>query len=115
MSDCHARDPGLILGRDNRCLAFFHLLHNQNILSIYGWIRVSLREHLRTHATFIEDQIIIDFLQYYNQFSIKAYVVARVGKMQAFMSKVHVTGVYWHFPELSGIFWHFQKLILNRH
>ena len=61
MSDCHARDPGLILGRDNRCLAFFHLLHNQNILSLYGWIRVSLHEHLRTHATFIEDQIIIDF------------------------------------------------------
>ena len=24
MSDCHARDPGLILGWDKRCLAFIH-------------------------------------------------------------------------------------------
>ena len=26
VSDCHARDPGSILGRDKRCSAFFHLL-----------------------------------------------------------------------------------------
>ena len=26
-------------------------------------------------------------------------VACRVGKMPAFMSKVHATGVYWHFPE----------------
>ena len=32
--------------------------------------------------------------------------VGRVGKMPAFMSKVHATGVYWHFPEESGLFWH---------
>ena len=24
---------------------------------------------------------------------------SRVGKMPAFMSKVHATGIYWHFPE----------------
>ena len=26
-------------------------------------------------------------------------IPGRVGKMPAFMSKVHATGVYWHFPE----------------
>ena len=26
--------------------------------------------------------------------------------MPAFMSKVHATGVYWHFTEYFGIFWH---------
>ena len=43
------------------------------------------------------------------------YFFNRVGKMPAFMSKIHATGIYWHFPEYSGIFWHFQRTILNRH
>ena len=33
VSDCQARDPGSILGRDNRCYAFFHLLHKYSTLS----------------------------------------------------------------------------------
>ena len=32
--------------------------------------------------------------------------VSRFGKMSAFMSEVHVTGVYWHFPGFTGKFWH---------
>ena len=43
---------------------------------------------------------------------------SRVGKMTAFMSKVHATGVtdiFRNNPAYSSIFWHFQKTILNRH
>ena len=36
----------------------------------------TIREHLRTHDTFIVDQIIRDFLHGYHKFSIKSYVVA---------------------------------------
>ena len=32
-------------------------------------------------------------------FSPGAVTWGRVGKMTAFKSKVHATGVYWHFPE----------------
>ena len=39
-------------------------------------------------------------------FSQNYTATARVGKMPAFMSNVHATGVYWHFPEESGISWH---------
>ena len=41
-----------------------------------GLIASSLREHLRTHETFIVDQIVRDFLHNYHKFSIKSYVVA---------------------------------------
>ena len=38
--------------------------------------RVSLREHLRTHATFTVYQILRDFLRNYHLFSIKSNVLA---------------------------------------
>ena len=38
--------------------------------------------------------------------SLSQNIRVRVGKMPAFMSKVHATGVYWHLLEKSGIFWH---------
>ena len=42
----------------------------------YVHVASTLREHLRTHETFIVDQIIVDFLHMYHKFSIKSYVVA---------------------------------------